>query len=71
MKKVLNSKTKIVVTYDRTGKEIYNNSKIKYYEHNGVIKYNESHCCFEIHWDDGIIRNLTSEFAKKSLEVVE
>ena len=65
MKDILNSDKRIVVTYDRNGKAIHNGCGILFHNEKGIVKYNTSSCRFEIEWEDGTRRSITSDFAKK------
>ena len=62
---------KIVVAHDKSNKPIHCGDWVRFSEHVGKIVYNESQCRFEVKWEDGFSRDLTSQFASKSLEVVK
>lgn len=65
MKDILNSDRRIIVTYDKDNKPIHSGSLILFGDEKGTVKYNESSCRFEIQWEDGNRRPITSDFAKK------
>ena len=69
MKDILSSDKRIVVTFDKNNKAIHNESSILFKDEKGVVKYNLSSCRFEIQWEDGSKRSITSDFAKK-VEVI-
>lgn len=65
MKDILNSDKRIVVTFDKNNKPIHNEGLILFKGEKGIVKYNSSSCRFEIQWEDGNRRPITSDFAKK------
>ena len=69
MKDILNSDKRIVVTFDKNSKPIHNEGLISFNGEKGTVRYNSSSCRFEIQWEDGNRRPITSDFAKK-VEVI-
>lgn len=55
----------VLLGYDKNNKEILFNSKIKFNDGIGEIIYSNADLRFEVVWEDGFSRSLTSDFLKE------